>query len=85
MVDSDECIFEVEKHGEVDLAALIIQVEVNAEVALSSPIMGDGVMIIEEGHKVLRMLFAYIFDSKVVNAKGEADWASGVCPETGGE
>ena len=30
------------------------------------------------------MLFACIFDSKVVNKKREAYWASSVSPETGG-
>ena len=55
----------------MDLAALIIQVEVNAEIALSFPIMGDGVMLIKDGQEVLCMLFADIFYSKVVNAKRE--------------
>ena len=85
MVESDECLFYVEEHGEVDLAALIIPVEVNADVALYFPIMGDGVMLLEDGHEVLRMIFADIFYSKVVNAKREADWVSGVCPETRGK
>ena len=71
MVESDECLFYVEEHGEVDLAALIIPVEVNADVALYFPIMGDGVMLLEDGHEVLRMIFADIFYSKVVNAKRE--------------
>ena len=84
MVESGECLFYVEEHGEVDLEDLIIPVEVNAEVAISLPIMGDGVMLLEDGHEVLRMLFADVFYSKVVNSNCEADWASGVCPETGG-
>ena len=67
----------------MDLAALIIPVEVNAKVALSRPIMGDGIMIFEDSHEVLHMLFAYIFDSKVFNTKHEAHCASGVCPEPG--
>ena len=46
MVESDECVFDLEDHGEVDLMALIIPVEVNAEVALSCPIMGGGVMLL---------------------------------------
>ena len=69
----------------MDLAALIIPVKVNAKVALSFPIMGDGAILLEDGQEVLRMIFANIFYSKVVNAKIEADWASGVCPETGGK
>ena len=35
MFELDECLFYVEEHGEVDLAALIFPVEVNAKVALS--------------------------------------------------
>ena len=85
VVESDESLFYVDDHGEVDLVALIIPVEVNAKVAISFPIMVDGVMLLEDSHEVLRMLFANIFYSKVVNAKSEADWASGVCPETGGK
>ena len=83
MVELDECLFDVEEHGDVDLAALIIPVEVNAKVALSCPIMGDGVMLLKDSHEVLRILFAYIFYSKVFNIKPEADWASSVCRETG--
>ena len=67
MVESDECLFCVEHHGEVELAALVIPVEVNAKVVLSCPTMGDGVMIFEDGYEVLRMLFANISYSKVVN------------------
>ena len=85
MVESDECLFYVEKHGEVDLAAIVIPVKVNAEVAISLPIMGDGVMLLEDGHEVLRMLFVNVFYSNIVNANHKADWASGVCPETGGK
>ena len=85
MVELYECLFYVEEHGEVDLLALIIPVEINAEVALSFQIMGDGVMILEDGHEVLRMLFANAFYFKVVNAKRGADWAISVCPETRGK
>ena len=46
MVELDECIFYVDEHGEVDLTALIITVEVNSKVALSFLIMGDGVMLL---------------------------------------
>ena len=69
----------------MDLAAIIIPVEVNSEVALSFPIMGDGVMFLKDGHEVLLMLSANIFYSKFVNVKHEADWLSGVCPETRGK
>ena len=85
MVESDECLFYIEEHGEVDLVALIIPVKFNAKVAFSFTIMSDGAMILEDSHEVLHMLFANIFYSKVVNAKREADWASGVCPEIGGK
>ena len=40
----------------MDLTELIIPVKVNAEVALSFPIMGDGVMLLEDDHEVLRIL-----------------------------
>ena len=56
MVESDECLFYVEEHGEVDLTELIIPVKVNAEVAISFPIMGDGVMLLEDDHEVLHIL-----------------------------
>ena len=69
----------------MDHVTLITPVEVNAEVVISFPIMGDGVMLLEDGYEVLRMIFADIFYSKVVNAKREADWVSGVCPETRGK
>ena len=85
MVELDERLLYVEDHGEVELAALIITVEVNAKVALSFPIVGYGVMLLEDGHEVLRMIFAAIFYSKVVNAKRESDWVSAMCPETGGK
>ena len=67
------------------LAAIIILVEVNSEVAISCPIMVDCVMLIEAVHEVLLMFFADIFYSKSINAKREVDWVSGVFPETGGK
>ena len=85
MVELNACLFYVEEHGEVDLAALIIPVEANSEVTLSFPIMGDDVMLLEDGHEVMRMLFVDIVYYKVVNAKREEDWASVVCPKIGGE
>ena len=42
----------------MDLAALIIPVEVNAKVALSFPIMGDGGTLLDNGHEMLRMIFS---------------------------
>ena len=83
MVELDECLFYIEDNGEVDLASLIISVNFNAEVALSFPIMGDSLMFLKDFHEVLCMIFANIFYSKVVNAKCEADWVSGMFPETG--
>ena len=85
IVELDQCLFYVKEHVEVDLAALTIPVDVNDKGALSLPIMGDGVMLLEDGHEVLHMLFYNIFYSKVVNAKREADWASGACSEAGGK
>ena len=35
MFESDECLFDIDDHVEVYLAALIIPVKVNAKVALS--------------------------------------------------
>ena len=80
MVELEECLFYVEENVEVDLAALIIPGEVNSEVALSFPIIGDVVMLLENGHEMLCMLFADVFYSNFFNAKRESDWASGVCP-----
>ena len=73
MVESHEYLLDVFQHGEVDFPLIVFSVEVNAEVSLAGPIMGDGAMLFEESHEVLRMRFAHIFDAKIVHAKCEAN------------
>ena len=85
MVESYQCLLDVFHHGEVDFLLVVVPVEVDAKVLLACTIMGDGVMMFEDSHEVLRMLFAHTFDAKIAHVKREADWACGVRPETGGK
>ena len=82
MVELYMCLPDAFQHGKVDFPLVVVPVEVDAKVSLACQIMGDGVMLFEDSHEVLRMLFAHIFDSETVHAKRESDWAYGVRPET---
>ena len=73
MVESYQCLLEVFHHGEVDFLLVVVPVEVDAKVLLACTIMGDGVMMFEDSHEVLRMLFSHILDDEIVHAKCEAD------------
>ena len=85
MVELYQCLPGVFKNREVDFSLVVVPVKVNAEVSLVCPIMGDGVMLSEDSHKVLSMRCSHIFDAEIVHAKREADWACGVRPENRGK
>ena len=63
MVESHEYLLDVFQHGEVDFPLIVFSVEVNAEVSLAFPIMGDGVILFNGNYEVLRMLFAHTFEA----------------------
>jgi hypothetical protein len=47
--------------------------------------VGDFVVFLEDGHEIVGILFAYVFDAEIVHTKGEADGTPFVSPQSASE
>ena len=77
-----EGISYVWKHGEVYLTIRVVPVDVHSKVPWSGPVVWNGVVLAEDGHEVVAMMFAYVLDTKIVHTEGKRDWAPVVGPES---
>ena len=81
VVETLEGISYVGKHGEVYLAIRVVPVNVHSKVSWSSPVIWNGVVLSENGHKVVAILLAYVLDSEIIHTEGKRDGMPGVGPE----
>ena len=72
----------VARHGEVDLAAVVVPVERDADVLLTVPVRLQVVVFSDGVDKVLSVLLADVFDPEVVNNERELDWTPLVEPQS---
>lgn len=68
-----ECFLDVTWHGPINGVCLIIPVESHAKVEGASPIFGDSVHGAESVKEMLGMFPANIFNTKVIDNKGESN------------
>ena len=61
------CLCDVTRHGEVDLALIIIQVQGEAYVFAYFPILCDVAVPFQNADEVFCMLLSLVFDSEIVN------------------
>ena len=73
VVEVLEGILHVAQHGEVDLADFIVPVEVEAKVAGPVPVVGKFLVLLEDVHEVVDVLFALVLIYKIFNTKGKRD------------
>ena len=85
MVETFDDGCEVGEHGEVDFAVFLVPVEIKSEVPTAVPIFGDLVVFLEHRHEMVGVLFANVFDAKIVNTEGETDGPSFVGTKTWSE
>ena len=81
VVKTFEGVLHVRQHGQVDLASRVVPIDVHAKVSGADPVVVDGIVFLQDGHEVVGVLFAGVFHSKIVHAKGESDGSPLVGPE----
>ena len=52
----------------MDLTFGVVPVEIQTEVAFSFPILGNIIVLFEDGHEMVSVLFASVLDAKIVHA-----------------
>ena len=68
-------------HGDVAGAYSIVPVNGESAEEGTSPVDGDGVEFLEGLDEVVGILLANVFDTKVINYKGDNDGLGGMLPE----
>ena len=76
---SDEEFANIIFYGEAESWLLVVPIEVNA-FFFAGPIFGDGVMFLEKTAEVMGVVFANIFNDKVIYDDKEIDKAPFVAP-----
>ena len=70
-------------HGEINSAVHVVPLDLEAEIEIAIPVSRDLVLRVEDIPEMLSVLTADVFDTKVVNHKGETDRAGDVGEQTG--
>ena len=63
-------------------AVVVVPIKIHPQVPFDTPIMGDFVVIYEDSHEVLRILFEEIFHTKLINAEREVYQAPVMRPKS---
>jgi hypothetical protein len=84
MLKSLKRLGDVARHGEMDRAAGIVPVKRETTVLGAGPVSGDGVQFMETGQQMVSVLFAHIFDTKIINNETEGNGAGFVAEEAWG-
>ena len=63
---------------------VVVQIDIQPKVLFALPIVRDFVVLSEDCHEVIRVVFAEIFHTKTINTEQEADQAPVVCTKSGG-
>ena len=77
----DAHIANVVVHRNATCAGTIFPFKIHAHVLSSRLILRDIVVILEDGYKMLGVLFAHVFDSRVVDDETKQDGLPFVVPE----
>jgi hypothetical protein len=80
MLEMDECLRYVMKHGYMDTFVAVVPVDSYSKIACAAPVIGAFVVFFQDAGEVLNMLTADVFDAKVVYAKCEGYQAKIVSP-----
>ena len=77
-----ECFVDVTRHGKVDSTFDVVPVNCDAYVAGAGPMGCDFVVLLYRCKEMLWVLFAEIYDTKVINHKGELNGSPFVGPQS---
>ena len=62
-----EGVVDVGENGEVDLAVVVVPVQIQYQAVLNVPVAGDFVAFFKDGNEVVGMLLSSVLDTKVIN------------------
>ena len=68
-------------HGDLDIAFIVLPVEVHADVKFTFPVGGDFIMVFDGVDEVVGVVAGEVLDAEVVDAEGEGGFACLVSPE----
>jgi hypothetical protein len=80
MLEMDECLMYVIKHGDMDTFVDVVPVDSHSEIACAAPVLGAFVVFFQDAGEVLNVFTTNIFDAKVVYAECEGYCAKIVSP-----
>ncbi len=80
MLETDECLRYLIKHGDMDTFCDVIPVDSHSKIACTAPVLGAFVVFFQDAREVLNMFTADVFDAKVVYAECEGYWAKILLP-----
>jgi hypothetical protein len=80
MLEVDECLRNVIKHGDMDTFVDVVPVNSHSKIACTALVLGAFVVFFQDAGEVLNVFTAKVFDAKVVYAECEGYWAKIVFP-----
>ena len=75
MLEFLESLGDVAIHGAAEFAAVVIPTEVDADVLFSIAVNLESVLLVHNGFQVVEILILRVLDTKIVDDKGEGDFA----------
>ena len=85
MLEALEGAFDVPWHGNVTGTVDVVPLDCEAAILASFPVFGDFVELVEGEQQVVHVGFVGVFNTEVVDHKGEGKGAGGVFPQAGSE
>ncbi len=73
VLESRDHFAAISRHGEVNLAFFVDEIEVDSAVFLALPILVYHIMFFKNFDEVISVLFSYIFDPKIIDYLTECD------------
>jgi hypothetical protein len=83
MLESLECLLDVCWHGQMHFSSHVVPFDGKSAISFAVPIVRTLIVLSNCVQEVLRVLLADVFYSKIVDDKGELDWARFVRPQSG--
>ncbi len=80
MLESNECLRYIIKHGDMDILVDVVPVNIHFEIACTAPVLGAFVVFFQDAKEVLNVFTANVFDAEIVNTECEGYRAKVVLP-----
>ena len=84
VLESAECLGDITRHGEVDIAVVVVPVKLETKVLGAGPILGEIIFGGEGGEEMISICFAEIFYAEVIDSQSESGTSSAMTPNAWG-